>query len=346
MPTDCRTRRFATSRRRASRFERNGSNPPRFCPGNPRERFLVTHPSHHQIVVSLFLAVVFWGSNNVGLKFLARDWPPAATASARFLIAGAAMMAALRWTRWLGILSNPSALQNRRLWWRGGLLLAGFMVACNVAFRHLPAAHFALYMAASPVWALLLEGGFSWSWRTARQLTAAALAFSGVGVLLGPAMRHGESNIFGEAMGLICGLGWAVYSRESRRLSESMSAVEVTARSMWRAGVLLLPFGIVECVAHPFRPSPSALGVLIYCSLIGAAVAYALWNHALTLWPSSRVFLFSNLIPLSTMGFAHWILGEPLTPTYASAMGLILLGVFFGVFDFGKWAGRWWTPED
>ncbi len=306
----------------------------------------MTPPSDLRIFLSLVLAVVFWGSNNVGLKYLAREWPPAATACVRFLIAGAAMMAALRWTRWLGGLSNPSRMQSRQLWWRGGLLLAGFMVACNLAFRHLPASHFALYMAASPVWALLLEGGFSRSWRTLRQLTAAALAFSGVGVLLAPSLQHGESSVFGEVMGLVCGLGWAVYSRQSRRLSESMSAVEVTARSMWRAGVLLLPFGIAEGFAHPIRLTPTSLGVLVYCSLIGAAVAYALWNHALTLWPSSRVFLFSNLIPLSTMAFAHWILSEPLTPTYVSAMGLILLGVFFGVFDFSKWTGRWWTPED
>jgi drug/metabolite transporter (DMT)-like permease len=296
----------------------------------------VATPSNHRIFASLVLAVVFWGSNNVGLKFLAREWPPAATASLRFLIAGAAMMAALQWTRWLGNLSTPSRAVNRQLWWRGGVLLAGFMVACNLAFRYLPASHFALYMAASPVWALLLEGDFSWSWRTARQLTAAALAFAGVGVLLGPALRQGESSLFGEIMGLACGLGWAVYSRQSRRL----------ARSMWRAGVLLLPFGVAEWFTHPFKANPTTLGVLLYCSFIGAAVAYALWNHALTIWPSSRVFLFSNLIPLSTMAFAHVLLAEPLTPTYASAMGLILLGVFFGVFDFGKWVGRWWTPED
>jgi drug/metabolite transporter (DMT)-like permease len=302
--------------------------------------------SNQRVFWSLVLAVIFWGSNNVGLKFLAHDWPPAMTASLRFILAGAALLGAMRWTSWLGSLTPLSPTQSRQLWWRGGVILAAFMVACNLAFRYLPASHFALYMAASPVWALLMEGGFSWTWRTARQFAAAGLAFAGVGVLLGPALRHGESSLLGEVLGLSCGLGWAIYSRQSRQLAESMSAVEVTARSMWRAGWLLLPFGIIECVLHPIHATPANLGVLVYCALVGAAVAYALWNQALTQWPSSRVFLFSNLIPLSTMAFAHLLLGEPLTSTFASAMGLILLGVILGVVDLGTWMGRWWSPEE
>ena len=301
---------------------------------------------HQRVFVHLLLAVSFWGTNNAGLKFLARDWPPAATASIRFLIAGAAMLGMMRFWRWPVPLSSISPQLNRELWWRGGVLLGLFMIGCNLAFRYLPASHFALYMAASPVWALLLEGGFSWSWRTARQFAAAGLAFAGVGVLLAPSLKHGESNVAGEAIGLACGFGWAVYSRQSRKLAETIPAIEVTACSMWRAGLLLLPFGIGECIYRPIHPTAITVSVLLYCSFIGAAVAYTLWNQALTVWPSSRVFLFSNLIPLSTMAAAHVFLGEPLTQTFAKAMVLILFGVLLGVVDFSRLVGRWWIPED
>jgi len=302
--------------------------------------------SNSRIFFSLLLAVVLWGTNNVGLKYLSNDWPAAGTASLRFLIAGAAMLLLLRYSRWLGSITPMTPQQSGELWWRGALLLAGFMVSCNVALRFLPASHFALHMAASPVWALLLEGGFTRSWKTVRQFAAVALAFSGVGVLLAPTLRNGEFAIVGELMGLLCGLGWAVYSRQSRRLAQTRSPVEVTARSMWRAGILLLPFGGIELWIRPVHPSFLSLSILLYCSLFGAAAAYALWNHALTQWPSSRVFLFSNLIPLSTMVGAYGFLREPLTPTFAWAMLLILVGVLLGVLDFGSLIGRFWTPED
>ena len=305
-----------------------------------------TTPSALWIAVSLVLSVVFWGGNNVGLKYLAHEWPPAWTAAARFIIAGTAMLIVMRWTDWMGKVTRLTPAQNRSLWWRGGVLLAVFMLGCNFAFRYLPASHFALHMAAAPVWALLFEGGLTRSWKTFRQIGAVALAFGGVGVLLWPAFKAVEAGIFGELLGLACGLGWTIYSRQSRHLAQTIPPVEVTARSMWRAGFLLLPFGLLELHSRPIRFDLPNVGALLYCALLGAAAAYGLWNRALTLWPTSRVFLFSNLIPVTTMAGAHAILGEPLTPTFAGAMVLILLGVLLGVVDFGRRVGRWWTPED
>lgn len=292
------------------------------------------------------LAVILWGGNNVGLKFLARDWPPAWTASIRFLIGGGVLLALLRWTRWLGSLRPVEPAFNRELWWRGGALLAFFMLVCNITFQHLPASHFALHMAASPVWALLFEGGFTRSWKTVRQVVAIALALGGVGVLLAPALRQHSSSLLGESLGLACALGWTIYSRQSRHLARATPAVEITARSMWRAGLILLPFGCIEIARHPIGVDTTAVLTLVFCSIFGAAAAYGLWNHALTLWPGSRVFLFSNLIPVTTMTGAYLILGEPLTPTFAGAMLLILAGVLLGAVDFNALIGRWWSPED
>lgn len=303
-------------------------------------------PSSLWIGSSLVLAVILWGGNNVGLKFLARDWPPAWTASIRFLIGGGLLLGILRWSSWLGRLQPVAPERNLALWWRGGVLLAFFMLVCNLTFQHLPASHFALHMAASPVWALLFEGGFTRTWRTLRQVAAIALALAGVGVLLAPALRQHSSSLLGESLGLACGLGWTIYSRQARHLSQFAPAVEITARSMWRAGLILLPFGIIEIARHPIAVDTRSTLSLLYCSVFGAAAAYGLWNHALTLWPGSRVFLFSNLIPVTTMTGAYLILGEPLTSTFAGAMLLILAGVLLGAVDFGALVGRWWAPED
>ena len=70
------------------------------------------------------------------------------------------------------------------------------------------------------------------------------------------------------------------------------------------------------------------------------------WNNALRHWKTSEVYLFNNLIPLSTMLWAHFTLGEPMTPTFWIAMALVAAGVLLGQ---AKWqalfAGRWFPAE-
>ncbi|HTI97815.1 MAG TPA: DMT family transporter, partial [Dongiaceae bacterium] len=82
--------------------------------------------------------------------------------------------------------------------------------------------------------------------------------------------------------------------------------------------------------------TPKLLAVQLYCITAGGVVAFALWNNALRHWPTSQVLLFNNLIPLSTMSWAHFCLGEAVTPTFWTAMILIVLGVALGQTDWRK----------
>jgi len=65
-------------------------------------------------------------------------------------------------------------------------------------------------------------------------------------------------------------------------------------------------------------------------------VPYALWNSALRHWQTSRVMLFNNFIPLSTTTWAYFTLNEPITPTFCTAMILIVAGVLLGQMDWAK----------
>ena len=67
-----------------------------------------------------------------------------------------------------------------------------------------------------------------------------------------------------------------------------------------------------------------------YCIVAGGVAAFGIWNNALRHWPTSQVMLFNNLIPLSTMSWAHFCLREPVTPTFWPAMLLIVAGVILG----------------
>src|SRR6478735_6196509 len=135
------------------------------------------------LALSLVFAVFLWGGTNTGTRFIVQGWPPVWSGASRFLVAGLLMLAALRWTRWLGTPHPLSPEINRRLWWNGALSLASYIVCFYWALRYTSASHVALYLGASPVWALLWEGRPPRTWNTIQRYGAAVLALSGVFVL-------------------------------------------------------------------------------------------------------------------------------------------------------------------
>ena len=251
----------------------------------------------------------------------------------------------LRHTTWLGASRPLDQDLRRRLWWRGGLSLAIYIVTFNWALRYTSASHVALYLGASPVWALMWEHRPARSWSSFQRYAAALLALTGVFVLFSPALMTTNSRWLGELLGFSASVLWTNFGRQSRVLGAAMSGAEVTAHTMWRAGVLLMIPAGAEIAARTsgsehFDPHSLARGNLLliqlYCIVAGGVAAFAIWNNALRRWPASQVYLFNNLIPLSTMSWAHFCLGEPVTHTFWIAMVLIVAGVVLGQTNWQK----------
>ncbi len=295
------------------------------------------------IAGSLLFAVFLWGANNAGTKFLVHIWPPVFVGATRFFLAGLIFMALLHWTRLFGAPRPISATASRRLWLGSGLTLAIYIVVFNWALRLTSVSHVTLYLGASPVWALLWEGAPERSWKTAQRYGAAALALLGVVVLLWPTLHSGTTGpkeLLGEALGIACSVLWTLYGRQCRAVGTELSGPEITAYSFWRAGLWLAPVALLEFLAQPTPVPWNAKAALVqsFCILGGGIVSFGLWSNALRHWSTSKVYLFNNLIPLSTMTWAHFCLGEPFTRTYWVAMVLVALGVVLGQLNWRKTA--------
>jgi drug/metabolite transporter (DMT)-like permease len=304
---------------------------------------LVPQPKHNiAIAGSLLLVVFLWGGNNAGTKWLVAAWPPIWTGGIRFLLAGLLLLAVLRFTSWLGEYRPLTSELRRQLWLRGGLSLAVYIVVFNWALHLTAASHVALYVGASPVWTLLCEERPRRTWASARRYGAALLALAGVLVLFWPALQTAKMDLVGEFLGLAASILWANFSHQIRILSADLSGAEVAAHTMWMAGIGLIPFGLAEIAVHGIPINAGYLGVLVFCVLFGSVISYTLWNNALGHWRTSRVVLFNNLIPLSTMVWAYFFLHEPVTSTFWEAMILIVAGVVLGQANWPKLSG---TPE-
>ena len=282
------------------------------------------------LTLSLLFAVFLWGGTNTGTKFIVTTWPPIWTGASRFTLAGLALLLLLRFTQRVEAMNPLSAVIKRRLWWRGGLSLAAYIVIFNSALRFTSASHVALYLGAAPVWALLWEGRAPRTWNTIQRYGAAVLALSGVFVLFQPALKRGGGTWVGELLGLAASVLWTNYGRQCRALATELSGAEVSAHTMWRAGLLMLPLAAVEIYKTGLVFRSDLAAVQAYCIVGGSVVTFWIWNHALRRWPTSQVLLFNNLIPLSTMSWAWACLGEAITPTFWVAMLLVMTGVLLG----------------
>jgi len=170
-----------------------------------------------------------------------------------------------------------------------------------------------------------------------RRYGAALLAVAGVLVLFWPVLKTGKhTSLFGELCGLTASITWANYNHQSRILSARIPGLEIAANAMWMAGVWLLPLGLIELTSRGIVLDAPHLWVQSFCILLGGVVPYALWNSALRHWRTSQVMLFNNFIPLTTTAWAYFILGEPITSTFCTAMALIVAGVALGQADWSK----------
>jgi drug/metabolite transporter (DMT)-like permease len=298
------------------------------------------------IALALLFAVFLWGGNNTGTKFVVGAWPPVWTGASRFLCAGLLLLLLLRYTHWLGGRQALDRALSRSLWWRGGLSLAAYIVVFNSALRFVPVSHVAVYLGAAPIWALLWEGLPGRNWSSVRRYGAAVLALSGVVVLFWPALNRSGGSWFGELLGLLASVLWTNYGRQCRALGARLSGAETSAHTMWRAGVLLVPFSIPELARSGLAWRTDVALVQLYCIIAGGVVAFAIWNQALRYWPASQVLLFNNLIPLSTMTWAWFWLREPITPTFWVAMFLVITGVLIGQTNWDRILGSRPVPPE
>jgi len=314
--------------------------------------------SNTAIAFALFVTILLWGASNAGSKYLIATWPPIWVGCTRFLVGGLVSLLILRHTTWLGPSTKLTPEDQRGLWLRGGLTLAVYIVVFNLALHLTTAAHVALYLGVAPIWALLWEERPTATFRSARRYGAAALALSGLVVLFWPSLRSGSARWVGELLGVTASILWAVFGFQGRALGARLTGAEISAHAMFRSGVILLPFALVELAKLSldqktgfvlFKPefwNRNLILVQLYCGIAGGTLAYALFYGALRYWPTSRVYLFNYLIPVSTMTFSHFCLGEPVTATFWAAMALVICGVLLGQEGWLKIFGPKWLPAE
>ena len=284
-----------------------------------------------KILAAIGIAIFLWSGNNIASKIVISEWPVMASTCVRFGIGSFIL---------LGVLGRFSSQRHpqpidaklrRELWLGPGLSFTVYLMSFIWALNYTTASHVALYFAASPAFAMLWDrlSGQAIPWT--RTLLAASLTFTGVLWLFLPSLSGTESTVLGDSLAFLGSLLWVHYSHQSRQFQGRLPAAQLNGEIFWRTTLLTSPFFLYDIATQTIEWSTPVVIAFVYTAIGPSILAFLAWSYALRHWPTSKVMLFVNLIPLMTALWAYAILGETVGRDFWIAVSFVAAGVYVSV---------------
>ena len=262
-----------------------------------------------KIMVAFGLVYVFWGSTYLGIGIAVEHIPPATVCAARFLVAGAIMLAYCALT---GRRIRFSARQLSHLAAVGILLLMGGNLTLSYAEQIVPTGLAALLIAVTPLWFLVLDSLLLGDHHISRRgKVGLVIGIAGMVVLIWPdlwsAFRHSNSLGHHElwwSLALQFGsFSWALGSVLSKKWETA--ATDPFSATAWQvifAGIANLIFALL--VERPFVERSSSVtwtlrgvGAILYLVVCGSWIGYTAYIWLLQHVPTSKVSTYAYVNP-------------------------------------------------
>ncbi len=277
------------------------------------------------VVVTVGLCLS-WGFNNVAIKVALHDIPPLIQSAARSLIA-ASLVAA--WTQMRGV----------PLLRRDGTLIAGVLAGVLFALEFLliyrglvwtTATRGVLFLYLAPFFVVI---GSRWLIPSDHfhlsQWLGLLLSFAGIVIAFGlPTAATDPRQALGDVMFVAAAAAWAattllIKTSALNRVSAEKTLLYQLVVSAPLLGAAALLFG-----EHlNALPSPVALGAFAYQTVWVVSVTFAVWFALIVRYSAARLSVFTFLAPLCGVAAGHFVLNEPITPAFALAVALVLVGL-------------------
>ncbi|MFB7471525.1 EamA family transporter [Kitasatospora sp. NPDC056184] len=267
------------------------------------------------IVLLTALAPAIWGSTYLVTTELLPPGRPLLAGVLRALPAGLLLVALTR------------RLPKGSWWWRslvlGALNIGAFFALLFVAAYRLPGGVAATVGAVQPLIAAGLSAVLLGDRLSLRTLLSGIAGVAGVSLLV---LR---ANAQLDALGILAALGGAVVMATgvvlSKRWTSPAPLLATTGWQLTAGGLLLLPVALLVEGPPPSHLTGANLLGYGYLSLIGAAVAYALWFRGIRALPPTSVTFLGLLSPVVATALGWLVLGQDLAPVQALG-ALIVLG--------------------
>ncbi len=280
------------------------------------------------IWAALIIVYVVWGSTYLAIRVVVETMPPLLSGSARFIVAGLVMYAALV------ARGGPGVVRLTRhellgVTFVGVALLLGGNGLVMLGERDVPSGLAALVIAIVPLWVVLLRLLFREHIR-AGTLVGVLVGFAGVAVLVLPNGGTGSVALVGMLMLIVAGASWAVGSYYSRRLALPRDPLVSTAAQMIMGGIALAVAGALTGEIGLVQPrlfSGESVLSLLYLVVFGSLVGYTAYTWLLQNTSISKVSTYAYVNPVVALFLGWAILSEEITPAIAVGGAMIVAAV-------------------
>ncbi len=289
-----------------------------------------TRAAPRWLVLASFAAVyLIWGSTYFGIAVAVRTMPPHIMAGIRFIVAGAALFAFLRWRG----APLPNLIQ-----WRSALIVGILLLGLgngSVAWAEtmVPTGLASLMIAAVPLWMVLMDwarpGG---THPKGGEFAGIALGLVGIVLLVGPAALGLDRplNYIGVAIMLLASVSWSLGSIYSRHAAIPENPLTLTAMEMLLGGIFLmgmaLPLGEYNHFSFA-QVSPESWAALLYLMVLGSLVGFSAYVFLLQVSTPAKVSTYAYVNPVVAVFLGWAFLGEELSPLTLLASAVIIAGV-------------------
>ncbi len=281
------------------------------------------------LAVGLLLACcVFWGYQQILIKWTVVEVPPMWQASLRF--AGATALLAL-WCAWRRV---PLRVRDGTLapGMLAGVLFAAEFVCIYLGLRDTSASRLTVFLYTAPFWlALLLPLRVPTERLRTAQWVGLALAFGGVTLAFAEGFNGPQASprqAQGDLLALGAGLCWGLTTLVIRGSALATASAEKTLFYQVAVTALVMPLASLALgEAWSLQYSPRAWASIGVQTVVGAFASYLVWTWLLRHYPATRLSSFAFLTPLCASAFGVLLLSEALT----LRLGLALAGVALGI---------------
>ena len=273
---------------------------------------------------ALWTVYIVWGSTYLAIRVVVETVPPVLGSGARFVVAGAVMIAVLSFRR--SVRLTRAQLLSALL---VGTLLPGANAVVSVAEQEVPSSVAALLIASVPLWVILLRRGAGESVPRA-SVGAVLVGFVGVALLLRPGEQSGAATVLGLGTVVFAALMWASGSFASPRIQLPRDGLVSVAWQMLLGGLVITIVGLALGEAPQVDPaafSTRSLVALAYLIAFGSWFAYTAYAWLLQNAPISRVTTYAYVNPVVAIVLGWLILDEVVTPITLIGAAIIVVSV-------------------
>lgn len=290
-------------------------------------RHLAISLSSSTVYFKLVCVALMWGGTFIAGRIVAAELPPTLSALLRFMLA--ALLLILLLLKTTGNFPSLSGQQHFYAMLMGLTGICAYNLFFFAALSRIEAGRTALFVSLSPVLTVLAMRVFFKERLNNINYLGVCIALIGtLTVVSKGAIFSALQQSFGLGEIMMCGavLSWVIYTLSFKQ-TQASALTMTTYAVLWGTGFLLISAWPELGYRVLTDISWSSWLSILYLGAFGTVLAFIWYAQAIHRIGASKTIIFTNLVPISAVLLAYFILKEPITWSMAVGAALSFIGI-------------------